>query len=592
MANIVGQVNLSGCNYQVGYDLLGQNIAGNYSTVRFYGILNVTGTYVRWSRGTASVWGASAGLATRYNRGSYTVVTQDVNIGHDNQGNYSGTISGSLNTTFVSGTASGGFSLPSIPRQANITGATDFTDEQNPRITFSNPGGFRINARLEFGGTSIRRDDIPNTGSYTFNLTDSERNLLRSKTPNSNTMTVREVIATCIGGITENYWSWQDKKMTIVNANPTFDTFEFGDVNPITVALTGDNQININGYSNVKVTVPMANKAVAKKSATMNKYRLSIGTSTTDILYSDTKDVSGTINNAASGTYNLYATDSRNNSTLVTKLAKKVIDYTQISINSVNASATRDSNGVGKQCVVSFDGTFWNGDFGAITNHLENITYRFKKTTDSTWITGTSTITVTVDKDKFSFNGKLKSNNENPDEWDLEDTYNIEITISDTLSSSVLNLILNSGVPTIALAKNGVGIMGKYDDSVGGLLQVGGVPITNGSVYYDEEIVIGTYYNKTLYRKNFKFSELTTGTNSITHGISTLNEIINVYGSCQRNDNKIQPIPRTDASELSWQIGISDIDTQTFQIYVGSRYSGTSKIKSGNVTFEYTKTTN
>ena len=189
MANIVGQVNLSGCNYQVGYDLLGQNIAGNYSTVRFYGILNVTGTYVSWSRGTASVWGASAGLATRYNRGSYTVVTQDVNIGHDNQGNYSGTISGSLSTTFVSGTASGGFSLPSIPRQANVTGATDFTDEQNPRITFNNPGGFRINARLEFGGTSIQRDNIPNTGSYTFNLTDSERNLLRSKTPNSNTMT-------------------------------------------------------------------------------------------------------------------------------------------------------------------------------------------------------------------------------------------------------------------------------------------------------------------------------------------------------------------------------------------------------------------
>ena len=479
MANIVGQVNLSGCNYQVGYDLLGQNIAGNYSTVRFYGILNVTGTYVAWSRGTASVWGASAGLATRYNRGSYTVVTQDVNIGHDNQGNYSGTISGTLQTTMPggTGTASGGFSLPSIPRQANVTGATDFTDEQNPRITFNNPGGFRINARLEFGGTNIRRDNIPNTGSYTFNLTDSERNLLRSKTPNSNSMTVREVIATCIGGTTENYWSWQDKKMTIVNANPTFSTFDFEDINPKTIALTGDNQVNINGYSNIKVTIPVENKASANKSATMNKYRLSIGNNTTDILYSDTKDVSGVLNSTTSGTYNLYATDSRNNSTLVTKLAKKVIDYTPVNVNSVNATATRNNNGVGKQCTVSFDGTFWNGNFGAVTNNLRNITYRFKKTTDSTWITGTSTITVTVDKNKFSFSGKIQSNNDNPDEWDLESAYNIEITISDTLSSSILNLVLNSGIPTIALAKNGVGIMGKYDESAGGLLQIGGVSI-------------------------------------------------------------------------------------------------------------------
>lgn len=586
MANIVGQVNLSGCNYQVGYDLLGQNIAGNYSTVRFYGILNVTGTYVAWSRGTASVWGASAGLATRYNRGSYTVVTQDVNIGHDNQGNYSGTISGSLSTTFVSGTASGGFSLPSIPRQANVTGATDFTDEQNPRITFSNPGGFRINARLEFGGTNIRRDNIPNTGSYTFNLTDSERNLLRSKTPNSNTMAVREVIATCIGGTTENYWSWQDKKMTIVNANPTFSTFDFEDINPKTIALTGDNQVNINGYSNIKVTIPVENKAIANKSATMNKYRLSIGTSTTDILYSDTKDVSGVLNNTTSGTYNLYATDSRNNSTLVTKLAKKVIDYTQININSVNASATRNNNGVGKQCIVSFDGTFWNGDFGAVANHLGNITYRFKKTTDSTWITGTSTITVTVDKNKFSFSGKLKSNNENPDEWDLESAYNIEITISDTLSSSILNLVLNSGVPTIALAKNGVGIMGKYDDSVGGLLQVGGVPISGGLTYSTEEQRVGTWIDgKPIYRKVI---------NSTVENIQTLlgnfnaKTFIDFELKAKTKDNIDFIIPSSYTSDNNYNIDLYFNSVGLPIIKFGNNYE-TSGIVYGFVI--YTKTT-
>ena len=473
---LVGQVNMTNCNYQVGYDLLSQNVAGNYSTVRFYAVLNVNG-YISWSRGTASVWDTTVGLATRYSEGSHTLITIDRNIYHDNNGNYSGTLTGTLSTTYVSGTASGGFSLPSIPRQANVTGATDFTDEQNPRITFSNPGGFRINARLEFGGTNIKRDNIPNTGSYTFNLTDSERDLLRSKTPNSNTMTVREVIATCIGGTTENYWSWQDKKMTIVNANPTFSTFDFEDINPKTIALTGDNQVNINGYSNIKVTIPVENKAIAKKSATMNKYRLSIGNDTTDILYSDTKDVSGTINSATSGTYNLYATDSRNNSTLVTKLAKSVIEYTQVNVNSVNATATRDNNGVGKKCIVSFDGTFWNGDFGAITNHLENITYRFKKTKESEWITGTSVITVTINDNKFSFSGILKSNNENTDEWDLDSAYNIEIIVSDTLSSFAVNLILNSAIPTIAISKNGVGIMGKYDESAGGLLQVGGVSI-------------------------------------------------------------------------------------------------------------------
>ena len=90
-----------------------------------------------------------------------------------------------------------------IPRQANIAGATDFNDEGNPKIAFTNPAGFRINARLEFGSSNlydaiIRRDNIPNTGSYTFNLTEEDRNLLRNQCTNSNTLRVREVIGTCV----------------------------------------------------------------------------------------------------------------------------------------------------------------------------------------------------------------------------------------------------------------------------------------------------------------------------------------------------------------------------------------------------------
>ena len=112
----------------------------------------------------------------------------------------------------MSGSASGNLWAPDIPRQANVTGYNDFNDEQNPTITYNNPGGFRINARLEFGGTNIRRDNIPNTGSYTFNLTDDERKLLRQKCT-GDSMTVRGVIATCIGGTTENYWSYWDRTL-------------------------------------------------------------------------------------------------------------------------------------------------------------------------------------------------------------------------------------------------------------------------------------------------------------------------------------------------------------------------------------------
>lgn len=486
--NVVGQVNMTNCNYQVGYDLLSQNIAGNYSTVRFYGVLNVNG-YVSWSRGTASVWDTSVNLATRYSGGSHTLITIDRTIYHDSNGNYSGTLSGTLSTTYVSGTASGVFSLPSISRYATITNSpSSFTDEDNPWIDFNNPANSSMSVWLEPNpnGQHFAIRNISGTGGrYTWDLTDDERTQLRNSCKNANSCVIRLGLYSTIGGSTNA--SYHDRTYKIINANPEFNDFTFKDINPDTIALTGDDQVNVNGYSNIKVTIPVENKAVAKKSATMSKYRLSIGTGTTDILYSDTEDVTGTISKSESGTYNLYATDSRNNSTLVTKLAKSVIEYTPVNVNSVNASATRNNSGVGEQCIVSFDGTFWNKSFGAVTNHLDNISYKFKKTTSSEWINGTSKIEVTVNEDKFSFSGKLKSDNENPDEWNIEESYNIQILISDTLSTSTLNLILNSGVPTIALAKGGVGIMGKYEDEIGGFLQVDGKKMLFPYILYNND---------------------------------------------------------------------------------------------------------
>ena len=143
------------------------------------------------------------------------------------------------------------------------------------------------------------------------------------------------------------------------------------------------------------------------------------------------------------------------------------------------------------------------------------------------------------------------------------------------------------------------GVIPDYDGlPVGSEIDFDGTEIPDGFVqvddpntYSSEEVVIGTWFGKKLYRKSFRFNELATGTNNVVHGIDNLNEIINAYGSCKRNDDKIQPVPRVDASELSWQIGITDVDTQSFQVYVGTRYNGTSKIKNGNVTLEYTKTT-
>ena len=470
-------------NYELSYDLLGQNIQSNYSTVRLYGTLHVTGNYVSWSSGSASVHTESGGIGTYYSRGDHLLIQRDFTFYHDSNGNFSSWIGGSISTTYKSGSTGGTMTLPKINRQATVTGATDFNDEGNPKITFTNPAGFRINARLEFAGTYINRENIPNTGSYTFSLTNEERKLLRSKIPNSNSLTVREVIATCYSGTTEGAWSYQDKTMALVNANPIFSNFTFEDTNSTTVALTGSNQICVNGFSNIKVSIPTQDKAEAIKSATMNKYKFSIGTVSTEIVYNDSSIVSRVINNAPNGNFNVYAIDSRNNSTLVTKVASQEIAYEPVYIDKQNSKIERDDNRVGDRAILTLNGTLWNNSFGDVTNDITSITYRLKKTDSSTWIDGTTTITPTITNNSFTFSGLIASDNQDTT-WDLNASYNIEVTISDELSTTVVEFILNSAIPTMCLDKDGVGIMCAYDSSLGGYLQVNGAVIESAKLLW------------------------------------------------------------------------------------------------------------
>lgn len=132
-------------------------------------------------------------------------LTTDFNMG--------ATISG----TYVSKiTASGNITLDNINRQATITNAYDFTDVENPHFTFSNSGGYPMNVWLEPnppGEHLCVRNNIPNTGSYTWSLTEEEWDSLRDKC-SGKSCTVRIGLYTNING--SLLASYQDKTMTIV----------------------------------------------------------------------------------------------------------------------------------------------------------------------------------------------------------------------------------------------------------------------------------------------------------------------------------------------------------------------------------------
>ena len=114
--------------------------------------------------------------------------------------------------------------------------------------------------------------------------------------------------------------------------------------------------------------------------------------------------------------------------------------------------------------------------FENTVNNTLSAIYKYKKSSESNWINGTTLITLTKNNNNYSFSG-LIAGDEGNQGFDINNSYDIQVIVEDELSSVIFTATLTSGIPHIAYAKNGVSIMGKYNDSVGGLLQVGGQKI-------------------------------------------------------------------------------------------------------------------
>ena len=286
-------------------------------------------------------------------------------------------------------------------------------------------------------------------------------------TPNSNTYKARYIITTTANG--KSYTNSKDFTFTVTNSNPNFSNFTYQDTNTTITALTGNNQILVRGYSNVKATVSTSNKATAKNSATMKTYKLAIGNKNISANYNASADVNLSINSINNNVIDLYAIDSRGNSTKLRKTAT-IKNYSNIKIKSL--SATRKNN-IGTITTLKFEGEFWNASFGSVTNVITSCKYKYKTTASSTWIDGKTTLTYTVSGNKVT--GSLNIQGDaGTDGFSVANSFNIQLILADKLSSATYNIILASGNPAIAVYKNNVAIGQQYDTNEESKLQVNG----------------------------------------------------------------------------------------------------------------------
>lgn len=251
---------------------------------------------------------------------------------------------------------------------ASITKAPNFTDEDNPTIEYYNPVGNAITSlqaaiSLTGADVDIAYRDIPiASGSYTFNLTDAERKVLRAATQGSNTRKVRFYLRNVVEG--NIYFSWKEVSFTVINANPTIEAGVI-DTNTTTTALTGDVLTLIRGYSTASASMSV----YTQKEATVASKRIEHNGNTT------TADVA-TYSNVAGNVFAFIATDSRGN-TVEKTIVSPMIDYIHPTAN-IDTTQQMDTTGT---YTLTVSGNYYNDTFGytdaAAANYI-TVAYRYK----------------------------------------------------------------------------------------------------------------------------------------------------------------------------------------------------------------------
>lgn len=424
-----------------------QNVSGNYSDIKITHTL-VIGSAYSLNIGTRSNTCTVDGSAQNYSSpainqkgGSVTLGTTTHRVNHNADGSKSCTINDIFNVNatidgskVASITASGNITLDNIPRQATITSATDFTDTGTPSLQYSNAGGFTADAYLEFApvgsGTQIMRKGAitGKSGTYTFVLTDAERETLRAACTGVS-MPVRYALRTFIGG--KEYYSTLDRTMSVSDAAPILGAVSYKDANAATVAVTGDSQVIVQRQSDLQVSF---GAATGQKGATIAEYAATFAGVTKTASSVVTLDF-GKVDVSSDMPLVFTVTDSRGlktSTTLTVKVEPWWDPTSTIDLKRLNNFEPE----------THVTATAWYASLDAKNDVTISAKYR-KAGSSDTW----SII-------------ELQNGVESTVTCERDYAYEWEVTTADKLGSTTQSLTLGRGVPTFFLdtAKSSVGV--------------------------------------------------------------------------------------------------------------------------------------
>lgn len=461
MATILKEANFKGKNgshfkIRLSYDL-SQSQANNTSTIKYYlYMISMDGYSGSGATAKGYINGEQVGTFTSIGVNTTKQIgTKSTTVTHNNDGTKSVSYSASVDTSWSLGDASlsGTLTLPKIKRLATVTSASNFTDEENPTLSFSNPAGFTVYPYLNFYDNNnnlvyqLYRNSESITSPYTWNITSEERSALWRATNKQQTYKVNVGVDT-YNGTTKLGNNSKAQTMTYVNAEPSA-TYTLTEENAKVSALITSVSSIVENTSQIKVSVtPTALKEATIKNVILTNGANEISKSSSPYEY--------TFNIQSSNVFRIKVIDSRNNTKEYT-ITKTLINYQPVSINSFKF---KRENPTSSNIYLTADITYYQTTFGTTTNAP---TIKYKKGESGTLRTlTTSDYTLDNTNHKITITDKK-----------LTDTlpYNQEQTfylyVEDKLSTATDGRGITKGIPTCD--------MGEHDFQVNGDLFVADV---------------------------------------------------------------------------------------------------------------------
>lgn len=396
-----------------------------------------------------------------------TITSGSSTISHNNDGTKSITIKASAYNKYWNFTKnlSATVSLPKINRIALIKSGTNFNDEGNPTITFSNPANFYIRPYLNWFNSSGNRvlriygTIAKHTSPYTWNLTSEQRTAIRNACNQQNTYNVEEGIQTFTSSteasLIEKSQNHVVKTFSIVNADP-----ETG----MTKKETNEEVIELLGTDNANViitnmsTLNVIATPTTFKGATVSKVIVDgiISGETSQSPYEITKEILDVPSNK--NYIKVTVIDSRGNSGYVETSSQffDVIDYKKVKQNSFSFKRVNPTSSNVRLQVnsVYYDVNFAPSGQSGGTDIPNVPTVKYKIGEEGSWITIPSTEYDINTDNTLSVDYII----ENAINYRDGDTFYIEV--SDLLSSWTNKSKVSKGIPVFEFGDDEVQVNG------------------------------------------------------------------------------------------------------------------------------------